>query len=278
MKKKFIFCILLIFCLWPCLCFAEDLIKIHFIDAGEGDAILIQTPQDENILIDAGNVISGFRVEDYLRKNNVSTLDWLIFTHSGLDHIGGAFFILPMFAVNKICDNGQDISGLSKSQDVYRWYEELVRKDRRYEKVDRGKKFIFKEISLEVLWPDKKPVFSDFNPNSLVLMLSSGKFRCLLTGDLTSAAEAELLKEKFDLSADVLKIGHHGADDSTSAEFLKAVSAKIGVISVNQDNISGYPHADTLRRLKQAGCRVYRTDEQGDIVISADKNGKVSLK
>jgi len=108
---------------------------------------------------------------------------------------------------------------------------------------------------------------SDFNAFSLVIMVRDDGFSCLLTGDLTASGERELLKRGVNLEADVLKVGHHGAEDATTEEFLEAVSPQIAVVSVNKGNFWGYPSARVLERLKKAGVKVYRTDRDGDIIL-----------
>ena len=255
-------------------------LKIHFIDVGEGDSILIEAPNRKAVLIDAGNFISGFRVTRYLKQQGIESLKYLIFTHPHLDHIGGAFFILQMLKVKNICDNGEDLDNLSKSSDVYRWYKELLGRHKNYQVLRAGDELFLGAVSLKVLWPPQPLIFSDFNSNSLLIMLKYNKFSCLLSGDLTSSAEEKLLEQNAVLKADVLKVGHHGAKDASSKEFLDRVCSKIAVISVNAENIRGYPSAAVIKRLKNKGMQVYRTDKNGDIVLTvfADGNFKLEAK
>ena len=259
--------------------FAESKpLKIHFIDVGEGDSILIEAPNGEAALIDAGNLISGFRVAEYLKENDIQDLEYLIFTHPHLDHIGGAFFVLQMLKVKNVYDNGEDLSGLVKSSDLYRWYATLARREENYRVLKTEDILSLGEVSLKVLWPPRPFVLSDFNSNSLVIMLRYGKFSCLLTGDLTSIAEEMLLGAGVDLKADVLKVGHHGAGDASSEEFLDEVSPQIAIISVNAENIRGYPSMAVLEKLRTVGSGVYRTDEQGDIVLTVFPKGQFEIK
>ena len=254
-----------------------DSLKIHFIDVGEGDAIFIEAPNGQTALIDAGNLISGFRVVEYLKENNIQNLDYLILTHHDLDHIGGAFLVLQMMEMEKIYDNGDNLTGVAKSSDVYRWYEELVRGNKNYGVLKAKDSLSLGEVIFEVLWPTQPLPFSNFNPNSLVIMVKYGEFCCLLTGDLTFPGERELLKQDIDLKADVLKVGHHGADDACSEGFLKGVLPDLAVISVNKDNIRGYPSVKTLERLQNAEIQIYRTDKNGNIILSAQTNGKFKI-
>ena len=259
--------------------FADDKpLKIHFIDVGEGDSIFIEAPNGKAALIDAGNLISGFRVTKYLKKNAIKNLEYLIFTHPHLDHIGGAFFVLQMFEVRNIYDTGEDLSVLSRSSDIYRWYEKLTRKRKNYRILKAGDKLSLGEVKLKVLWPPHPFALSDFNGNSLVIMLKYNRFSCLLTGDLNSVAEKKLLDGDIILKADVLKVGHHGAKDASSEEFLNIISPCIAIISVNAENVRGYPSEAALKRLKKVGSQIYRTDKNGDIVLIISSEGEFKIE
>ena len=268
MRKFLILVIFIFFISAAALVFAQESdLRIHFIDVGEGDSILIETPSGEAVLVDAGNLISGYKVVEYLKKSDIQNLDYLIFTHPHPDHIGGAFFILPMIDVKRIYDNGQDLIDLAKSIDMFRWYVQLVRNDSNYKTLKAEDSLLLGEVILDVLWPSHPSSFLDFNVNSLVMMLRYGGFRCLLVGDLTTIGEESLLEQGISLRADVLKVGHHGANDATCQEFLRSVSPKIAVISINESNIRGYPSKSVIDRIEKAGVRLYRTDRDGDILL-----------
>lgn len=253
-------------------------LQIHFLDVGEGDSILIVTPNGKTALIDGGNLVTGFRAAKYLKKKGINELDHLIFTHPHLDHIGGAFFILQMLDVKNTYDNGEDLSRIAKSEDIYRWYDDLVRKSNKYTVLKANDTILLDGVELEILWSRKPSFSSNFNVNSLVIMVQYGTFSCLLAGDSTSLTEAELLKKKSHLGADILKVGHHGASDASSEDFLRAVSPKIAVISVNENNIRGYPSQGVLTRLEEIGTKIYRTDKDGDIVVNIEDDGEVTVK
>jgi len=253
-------------------------LRIHFLDVGEGDSILIEAPSGKTALIDAGNLITGLDVVRYLEKNNIYQLDHLIFTHPHLDHIGGAFFVLQMVEVKNIYDNGENLEKEIKTDDIYRWYNDLVRKSSNYSILKAEDSLLLGEVELKVLWPDRPFISSNFNINSLVIMVKYKAFSCLLAGDSNFLTEAELLKRKNHLRADILKVGHHCASDASSKEFLEGVSPKIAVISVNESNIRGYPSSKVLTRLEEVGAKVYRTDKDGNIVVQVEDNGKVTVK
>ncbi len=254
-------------------------LNIHILDVGEGDAILIETDGVEKkwALIDSGNLISGHKVARYLREKGVSRLDYLILTHPDMDHVGGVFTIAQTFRVDRILDNGEDLSGWSKTSDFFRWYVDLARKNRKYGVMRAGDSIKLNDVILKALWPPPEYQASSFNANSLVIMVEHGKFRILLAGDLIASSEKELAAGRPGLKAGALKVGHHGAFDASGEAFLKLVAPKAAFISVNKNNIRGYPSPVTLERLKNLGVAVYRTDQNGDIVLRASTNGEFSV-
>lgn len=251
-------------------------LNIDFIDAGEGDSILIRTPHGKNILIDTGNLITGYKVLGYLRKRDVHSLDYLILTHPHPDHIGGVFIIAQMMKAAKIYDNGYDLGGAT--DDLYRWYCELIRDRTEYAVLQAGDILKVDGVVLSLLWPYMDSGLSGFNENSLVIGLEYKGFRCLLMGDATIPVEKELLAKKKDLKADILKVGHHGHSDASSGEFLESVSPRIAIISVNKENIRGYPSKNVIRDLEALGIKVYRTDEDGGISVDVKRDGDFKIR
>jgi len=247
---------------------------IDFIDVGEGDSILIRTPHGASALIDAGNLITGYRVSEYLRRRGVAKLDHLIFTHPHPDHIGGAFFIAQMIEIARVYDNGYH---LQSDKDIYRWYEELIRQRSDYQLLQAGDTLKLDGVELRVLWPTSANRISGVNDNSLVILLQYGDFRCLLMGDATMLVEGELLKADKGLKADILKAGHHGYPDASSQEFLKEVSPDAAIMSISLKNTGGYQPEEMSKKFKTLGIKVYRTDRDGDITISASRDGSFRI-
>jgi len=147
---------------------------------------------------------------------------------------------------------------------MVRWVNESLSADPLRRRLTAGDTLFWKEVRIEVLWPT---VFVDNNLNrhSLVLHIHYGDRSVLLMGDATKEVEHVLLRQKKNLAADVLIVGHHGAADASDTSFLAAVQPDYSVISVNHRNLRGYPDQGTLRRLAIASKEVLRTDEQGDI-------------
>lgn len=251
-------------------------LRIHFIDVGEGDAILIQA-STKNILIDAGNPITGIRLLRYLQKLHIGKIDHIILTHAHPDHMGGIFTIAQLIPFDHIHDNGENIKEIARRQPLFRWYRELVRENPKYELLGAGNSFHFDDITLTVLWPPKNRGSADWNAGSLVCMLETGTFRCLLMGDANRITEGELLKIGISLKAHILKAGHHGASDTATVEFIEAVNPETVIISVNKGNIRGYPSGTVIERYRRA-AKVYRTDRDGTIVVTVYSDGRYIVR
>ena len=247
---------------------AQEEVKLHFINVGEGEAILIQA-ENENILIDTGGLLSGYKLLDYLEKNKVKKIKYLIITHPHPDHLSGVFFILPKIQVWGVYDNGQL---LNENDDLQRWYKQLVRSKENYRILKKGDSLKLNRINLNVLWPDQAKD-SSYNENSLVIMLSYNNFNCLLTADIDNLIEAQLLKDKANLKANILKISHHGYRDATSKEFLAAVAPQTAIISAGSNSKTETPSPNILDLLISQGIKIWRTDKDGDIEIVVQENG-----
>jgi competence protein ComEC len=269
--------IILLQCLLLPLCYSqqqEALATISFINVGEGDSTLIQS-QNQSILIDTGNLITGDKVRKYLDNNSIKNLNRIIFTHPHADHIGGAFQIVQNFNFEHIHDNAESLS--NTHEDIYRWYSDLVRIDKKYAPLSKGDKFQIGNAKFHVLAPKRINMTKDWNTNSLVLLISIGDTRILMMGDGNFETEKILLEDNVNIKSDILKVGHHAASDSSATEFLNYVKPKFSVVSVNQNNIRGYPSKDSINRLSSIS-KVLRTDEQGNIIIDIYPNGKIQIR
>lgn len=256
---------------------AQSSLLLHFIDVGEGDAILVELPGRCNFLIDTGNLKTGIDAYKFMVHAGIHHINHLILTHPHLDHIGGVFAVARLLRVSHFYDNGEDLSVQSNTCDTYRWYRELVRNNTRYSILKKGETLCCPPLTIKVLWPPRPNYTGDWNTNSIVLRLSFGKFHCLLMGDANALTERRLLASRTNLRAQVLKSGHHGAKDATTQAFLSAVYPDTVIISVNKDNIRGYPAQVTLRRIKKAHARILRTDHNGTITIKAYADGSFKV-
>lgn len=241
-------------------------LKVHFIDVGQADSILIQLPSSQNILIDGGNNDDGTLIVNYLKQQGVKRLDYVIGTHPHEDHIGSLDFAIRSFKVGKVY--------LPKVVHTSKTYEDLLLaiKDKglTVTQAKAGVKLdVGPGIEAVMLSPNSS-IYDDLNNYSAVLKLTYGDTSFLFTGDAEAESENEMLAAGYNLRADVLKVGHHGSNSSTTPTFLKAVSPKYAVISVGKDNKYGHPHPETLAKLSEAGVQIFRTDLQGTIVAVSD--------
>ncbi len=245
------------------------LMQVHFIDVGQADSAFIELGNGQTMLIDAGR--SGGDVVDYIRNLQYETIDYVVASHPHDDHIGGMATVLNSFNIGKMYmpKQAHTISAFTNMIDV------IENKGIDLYTAKAGTNILSSgNINIEVLAP-----FSESNSNlnnvSAVVRITYGKTVMLFTGDAEQVIENQLLNSGIDV--DVLKVGHHGAGSASSSSFIKAVSPDIAVISVGEGNSYGHPHADTLAILNEVGADIYRTDEQGTIVVTADQNKKITV-
>jgi beta-lactamase superfamily II metal-dependent hydrolase len=259
---------------------SERGLTVVFLDVGEGDAVYVETPTGEKILIDTGNLITGGYVAEFLDERGVRRVDSVFITHPHPDHMGGIFHILARLEVASVYDNGQPVTE-GPGSEIYRWYAEAARGSN-YRALKAGDTFSYGPVKVLVLWP-KPPLspepslLNDWNANSLVLKLVYGESSFLLAGDATGVVEKALLDSGVELRAKVLKVGHHGAQDATGKDFLEAVRPAYAVISVNEGNIRGYPDEAVLKRLENRGIQTLLTKSHGDIAFTVSPKGKLFL-
>lgn len=264
---------------------------VHFIDVGQGDAIAINFPNGEVALLDTG---TEYSVNNYIKyiKNNVlpmakdENIDYLFYSHADSDHTGGLKAVLNNFEVKNIYRQRQyaEFEQLESNYDVYLDDDVFLEKMLLvYEEVERGANLIKIEdglkieidsVNIEIFYPqiiEQK----ESNNNSYILKLSYNNFSFLYTGDIGVEIEeyaANIYKSK--LESTVLKVAHHGSKNSSLEKFVNYVNADYAVISVGNNNY-GHPSNDVITRLKNSGVtKVLRTDLDGNILFSVDKNIK----
>jgi competence protein ComEC len=241
-------------------------LTITFIDVGQGDATLLRIG-NRTVLVDAGPPESGPGLVRELSAAGVRNISLLVATHPHADHIGGMHDVLAHFRVERVLDGtSPHTSGLYTN-----FLSDIDRKGIPYTEAARGQVFdVGDGLSITVLGPPGRKVSDDYNENSIVLLARYGRIGILLTGDAGIAAENELLQSGMPLSAEVLKVGHHGSSDASGAAFLAAVAPEVAVIPVGEGNDYGHPHDETLDRLGRAVPLIYRTDRDGSVVVRTD--------
>lgn len=241
---------------------AEGTLEVHYIDVGQADAALILCG-GESMLIDGGNVADSSLVVSYLADQGVERLDHVVCTHAHEDHVGGLSGALAKYGADTVYAPVTEYD--SKAfRDFLKYAGDLTLPA-------PGDTWTVGAAEVTVLGPVKD--YDDTNNTSIVLRLDYGETSFLFTGDMERGAEADLLEAGANLSADVLKVGHHGSDTSSSYPFLRAVMPEYAVISCETGNSYGHPHEVTLSRLRDAEVQLYRTDMQGTVVAASD--GKV---
>jgi competence protein ComEC len=239
-------------------------LKISFIDVGQADSILVQ--QGSNfMLIDAGNNGDAETVGNYLSNQGVKELKYFVGTHKDEDHIGSADYIINLFKVDKVYFPKQ-----TATTKTFEDFASAVKNKGLSLTVPKaGEQFKLGEALVTVLAPNSSG-YEDSNDYSIVLKVVFGSTSFLLTGDAEAQSEREMVSAGRDLSASVLKIGHHGSGTSTSQAFLDKVNPRFAVISAGKDNKYGHPAQETMDRLKAMEIPVFRTDEQGTIVVTSN--------
>lgn len=242
---------------------AEGL-EVHFIDVGQADAALVLCG-DAAMLIDGGNADDSSLIYSYLRDYGIDYLDYVIATHPHEDHIGGLPGALAYADVGKIFSptvhsDNEFFIALSKAARECGAEIEVPK---------TGDSFSLGDANVEIVGPIKTD-YEDINNISLVLRVVYGETAFLFTGDAERESEQDILASGRDISANVLKVGHHGSRDSSTYPFLSAVMPEYAVISVGKDNSYGHPTDAALSRLCDAGTEIFRTDEKGDIICISD--------
>ena len=239
---------------------------VHFIDVGQGDAILIET-DNVTILIDGGVRSAGEIVVQYLVQRGIRELDLVIGTHPHADHIGGLIEVLRNFKVHSVIDAGVPHTTITFDDYLTEIEKQVAAGHCSYE-TPQGQVVTAGALTLTVLGPGRD--LGSLNDNSVVARVDFGRTSFLFTGDAERASEEHLLSLGVNLGADVLKVGHHGSRTSTTPAFLQAASPAHAVIQVGEGNRYGHPNEEVLQRLVSAGVSIYRTDQHGTVVFASD--------
>lgn len=247
-------------------------LTLAFLDVGQGDAVYIEAPNGNQLLIDAG---AGKQILPALAEVMPfydRSLDAVLATHPDADHIGGLAYVLDAYQVSGVLD-----TGLASDTATYRAFMEAVGEeiegDNSQNLVARAgaRVNLAPDVYLDILWPSQVYPNQESNSASVVARLVYGQTSALLTGDAPSSVERALLANYPNLRADVLKAGHHGSKTSTDASFLAQVAPRYAVVSVGASNRYGHPTKVVLDKLAGAGASILRTDEVGTVTCQSDR-------
>ena len=247
--------------LWAYVAPTEDEFKVHFIDVGQGDSILIDLGETE-ILIDGGGKSPG--VVDYLNDYIDGALEVMVATHPHADHIGGLIAVLDAFDVEEVWHNGDTSTSQTYAQFMAAVQAEgaEIHIARRVDEITVG------ELIFLVLNP--ATLAGTTNNNSIALSLSYGEVDFLFMGDAEQEAEASMLGAGTIPDVEILKVGHHGSRTSSSQAFLVLVRPDVAIYMAGKGNRYGHPHGETTAALTEVGAKIYGTDIHGTIVITTD--------
>lgn len=238
--------------------------QVHYIDVGQADSILINS-NGHFMLIDAGNNDDDKLVVSYLQSQGVEKLDYIIATHPHEDHIGGMDTVVDTFDIgNVIMPN---IETTTKTYESF--IDSLINKNVTAIEPKPGNTYELGESIFTIISPNNE-YEKDLNNWSVGIKLEHGENSFIFTGDAEKASETDILNNNIDISADVLKLGHHGSSTSNTEEFLKAIKPKYAVICVGENNKYGHPHKETIEKLNKLNIEVYRTDKNGNVVATSD--------
>lgn len=242
----------------------EANLKVHFIDVGQADCILIES-SNKYMLVDAGNNADEELLLSYLNNLGIKKLEYVIGTHPHEDHIGSLDAVIRNYEIGKVI--------LPEKEHTTRTFENVLdaieEKNLRITKPKVGDKYNIGDASFVIIAPnaDYKEELNDWSVG-IKLTLEDTSF--VMCGDAEKDAEKDILSNGIDLKADVLKLGHHGSRTSSSKDFVDGVDPSYIVITCGMDNSYGHPHKETMNWLKKRGIPFFRTDMQGTIIATSD--------
>lgn len=238
-------------------------LSAHFIDVGQADGALVRLPDGKTMLIDAGDNKTGIKAVSYLANLGIERIDYLVATHPHADHIGGMDDVIDNFDIGRVYM--PDVTANTKTFESM--LDAIEKKNIPVTKAAAGVNIFSGDgISADIIAPNSAK-YKELNDYSAVVRLVYGNTAFLFMGDAETLSEDEITA---DVRADVLKVGHHGSDTSSGENFILRVSPRVAVISVGEGNSYGHPNDAVMERLRRAGATVFRTDEDGTVVIGSD--------
>lgn len=250
----------------------ESLMTVEYLDVDQADCELIFLPDGKILLIDAGERGDGEEIVSYLKSKNIIKIDYLIATHPHSDHIGGMSDVIDSFEIGKIFAPRVAGNDIPTSKTYKDFLTSVQNKGMKISSARSGTTlFEGADYKAECFAPNSDD-YDELNDYSVTVKLSYGIHSFLFTGDAEALSEVEMINAGFNLDCDVLKVGHHGSDSSSSDAFLRATTPKYAVISCGEDNSYGHPHRETLNALEKLNGleKLLRTDYDKTIIFTSD--------
>ena len=247
-----------------------DIAQMIFFDIGQGDSILIITPENEKILIDGGP--GNYLINEIGKHLSFydNYIDVMILTHAHDDHVSGLNEILKRYDIGLILYPGDIDYG---AESYLTWLGLIKENELNLQSVDAGVIYNFSSSTLEILYPfvsyDGRSV-DDVNATSIVAKFCYIEVCLMLTGDATATVEQSILESGQIVAADILKVAHHGSQYSNTEAWLQAVNSGVAIIQSGLDNKFNHPHLRVIKRLNRLGIEVLRNDLLGEIIIATD--------
>ncbi|NCC86263.1 MAG: MBL fold metallo-hydrolase [Clostridia bacterium] len=242
-------------------------LSVHYIDVGQGDCIFIKSSSG-NMLIDAGEKGNDEKILSYLHNQGVDTIDYLVATHPHSDHIGSMPKVIAGLKVKNVIMPELSEINMPTTKGYENFLIAVKSSGAKVIVAEAAKEYLMGDVSFVVLSPSQQS--KNLNNMSVVIKLSYKNTDFLFMGDAEQEIEQELIEKGYDISADVLKIGHHGSETSSTEIFLKSVKPSFAIISCGEDNSYNHPNINVLKTLETYNIDYKRTDESGTIVVGSD--------
>lgn len=245
-------------------------LKLHMIDVGQADCFLFMKG-DKVALVDCGTRSTGKDAVEYIKSLGITRIDYVFGTHPHHDHMGGMYDIITNFEVGKII-----IPQVKEGQVTTNWYIKLMKQivDGNYEVEysKTGNEYFLGGAMIQIVWQSELEQ-DNVNNYSDIIKVSFGDMDVLMTGDAETEIEEEVLRSGVQIDAEILKVGHHGSNTSSSDEFLDEIDPDYGLISCKVGNKYEHPTKNTMEKLQQREVEVYRTDECGTVIATITPSG-----
>lgn len=248
----------------------EDIVypfSVSFVDVGQGDGIVIESG-DTLIVVDGGEVSAAGDFIEYINSLGQQDIDLYIATHPHSDHIGASPAVFSAFDIKEVMLTSFSEINIPTTKTYEKLLTAVQNENCKTDFVKAGDSYNFGDITVDILAPVHET--DNYNNMSVVAKITYKNVSFLLMGDAEKPVENEILENGCNVSANVLKVGHHGSSSSTGSAFLKAVDPSLCVISCGKNNDYGHPHKETIELLKSFGAKIIRTDNSGTVVVYSD--------